>query len=211
MTLLRILSWWIEILEFRRWPWNFRVRSLQHHNWTQNNQAQRNHPGLWNSSPTPKASCSNVQVANIMWDLPSSGFLFCSRLLCYHTECHCGLSKCHKMPKSRVSQTLHFPRCSDLLVAIFLLDNCRDENIRSGSLISDHSGHSTCQSWKLMNELQWVSEKLTHQPEHEAALQKSPSSPHTQRWKPHNRTNCKNLKPKPSKDQNPQNKDLFSA
>lgn len=71
VTLLRILSWWIEILEFRRWPWNFRVRSLQYHNWTQNNQAQRNHPGLWNSSPTPKALCSNVQVANTVWDLPS--------------------------------------------------------------------------------------------------------------------------------------------
>lgn len=151
-------------------PWSFGVRPLQYHNWTQNNQAQRNHPGLWNSLPTPKASSSNAQVTNIMWYLPSlcqdlGSFSAPFLCLCYHTECHCGLSKCHKMPKSVVSQTLHFPRCLDLLVTISLLDNCRDENIRSGSLISDHSGHSTCQSWKFMNELQWVSEKLTHRPE----------------------------------------------
>lgn len=31
-----------------------------------------------------------------------------------------------------------------------------------------------------MNELQWVNEKLTHQPEQEASLQQGPSSSHTQ-------------------------------
>lgn len=179
MTLLRVLSWWIEILEFRRWPWNFRVRSLQWHNWTQNNQAQRNHPGLWNSSPPPKAPCSNVQVANVMCDLPS----ICQDLDSFSDPDYCVITlnatavsvnaiRCYK---SMVSQILHFPRRLDLLVTIFLLDNCRDENIRSGSLISDHSGHSTCQSWKLMNELQWVSDTLTHQPEQEVPLQQGSS------------------------------------
>jgi len=85
-----------------------------------------------------------------MCDLPS----ICQDLDSFSDPAYCAITpnatavsvnaiRCYK---SMLSQILHFPHCLDLLVTVFLLDNCRNENIRSGSLISDHSGHSTCQS-----------------------------------------------------------------